>query len=139
MNEALPRGYWNPSTETMPREQLHDLQWQKLSKLLQHVYQGSPFYRQRMDANDCRPDRIRSLDEYVQRFPILTRAELMGAQAESPPYGAIPAIDPVHAMRYHQTSGSTGQPPVRTFDTNRDWVWAADMWATGLYAMGVRP
>jgi phenylacetate-CoA ligase len=41
-------------------------------------------------------------------------------------------------MRYHQTSGSTGQPPVRTFDTARDWVWAADMWATGLYAMGIR-
>jgi phenylacetate-CoA ligase len=42
-------------------------------------------------------------------------------------------------MRYHQTSGSTGQPPVRTFDTTRDWVWAANMWATGLYAMGIRP
>src|SRR4029077_16889741 len=40
-------------------------------------------------------------------------------------------------MRYHQTSGSTGQPPVRTFDTARDWVWTSDMWATGLYAMGI--
>jgi phenylacetate-CoA ligase len=27
---------------------------------------------------------------------------------------------------------------VRTFDTARDWAWAADMWCTGLYAMGIR-
>ncbi len=138
MHQTLPRGYWNPNTETLPREQLRELQWRKLSALLRHVYRGSAFYRQRMDAHDCRPEQIGSLAEYLQRFPILTRQDLMAAEATAPPFGTLPAIDPVHAMRYHQTSGSTGQPPIRTFDTNRDWVWAAEMWATGLYAMGVR-
>lgn len=138
MQGELPRGYWNPVTETMSRETLRDLQWSKLQRLLRHVYAGSPFYRQRMEDSDCRPDQLTSLDEYLSRFPILTRADIMQAEASSPPYGTLPAVDPVHAMRYHQTSGSTGQPPVRTFDTARDWVWASDMWATGLYAMGVR-
>ncbi|MGH2441682.1 MAG: phenylacetate--CoA ligase family protein [Chloroflexota bacterium] len=91
-----------------------------------------------MDESDCRPDQIESLEGYTNRFPLLTRADIMSAQATAPPFGTLPAVDPEHAMRYHQTSGSTGQPPVRTFDTNRDWVWAADMWATGLYAMGIR-
>ena len=139
MHDDLPRGYWNPVTETMSREALRDLQWRKLQVLLRHVYDGSPFYRQRMDAADCRPDQIRSLEDYLNRFPILTRADIMAAEAVSPPYGTLPAVDPRYATRYHQTSGSTGQPPVRTFDTARDWAWCADMWATGLYAMGIRP
>ncbi len=138
MHQDLPRGYWNPITETMPRDALHDLQWRKLQKLLQHVYQGSPFYRERMERANCRPDQIESLEEYLSRFPILTRDDIMAAQAVSPPYGTLSAIDPRYATRYHQTSGSSGQPPVRTFDTARDWVWCSDMWATGLYAMGIR-
>src|SRR5579872_348086 len=137
--EELPRGYWNPVTETMPREALREMQWRKLQRLLRHVYDGSPFYRERMDRTDCRPDQISSLDDYTTRFPLLTRSDIMAAEAVAPPYGTLPAIDPSHAIRYHQTSGSTGQPPIRTFDTARDWVWAADMWATGLYAMGIRP
>lgn len=138
MAHELPRGYWNPVTETMPRDRLRELQWRKLRVLLRHVYEGSAFYRERMDSADCRPEQIGSLDDYLQRFPVLRRADIMSAEAVSPPYGTLAAVDPRLAMRYHQTSGSTGQPPVRTFDTVRDWAWAADMWATGLYAMGVR-
>jgi phenylacetate-CoA ligase len=69
----LPRGYWNPVTETMPREELRELQWRKLQKLLLHVYAGSPFYRERMNSAGCRPDQLETLDEYLRRFPILTR------------------------------------------------------------------
>jgi len=138
MHVDLPRGYWNPVTETMPRDALRELQWAKLQRLLHHGYRGSSFYRDRMDAANCRPDEIESLEDYLIRFPILTRDDIMAAEAIKPPYGTLPAIDPRHATRYHQTSGSTGQPPVRTFDTARDWVWCSDMWATGLYAMGIR-
>jgi len=92
-----------------------------------------------MDTADCRPDQIHSIDEFRARFPLLTRADIMNAEAVAPPYGTLPAVDPSRAMRYHQTSGSTGQPAIRAFDTARDWAWAADMWATGLYAMGIRP
>lgn len=134
-----PRGYWNPTTETMPRDDLRQWQWQKLQAILRHVYAGSPFYRRRMDESGCRPEDIHSLDEYCRRFPLLTREDITAAEGEAPPFGSLAAISPDLAMRYHQTSGSTGQPPVRTFDTARDWAWAADMWAIGLYGMGIRP
>jgi phenylacetate-CoA ligase len=138
MND-LPRGYWHPATETMPRDELRNLQWRKLQVLLHHVYDGSPFYRERMEGANCRPDQIASLEDYLNRFPILTREDINASESVSPPFGTLPSISPALAMRYHQTSGSTGAPPVRTFDTARDWVWASDMWATGLWAMGVRP
>jgi phenylacetate-CoA ligase len=133
----LPRGYWNPATETA-REELRELQWSKLRTQLRHVYHGSTYYRRRMEDTDCRPDQIESMDDYLSRFPILTREEITEAESTPLPFGTLAAVDPDLAMRYHQTSGSTGQPPVRTFDTARDWAWASDMWATGLYAMGVR-
>ena len=138
MNNQLPRGYWNPITETMSRDALRELQWRKLRTLLAHVYAGSPFWRDRMDQSGCAPDQVASIDDYLARFPILQREDIMASEAEAPPFGSLPAVDPSLATRYHQTSGSTGQPPVRTFDTCRDWVWAADMWATGLYSMGIR-
>jgi phenylacetate-CoA ligase len=127
------RGYWNPVTETMPREELRGLQWHKLRTSLAHARRGSPFWRARI------PDGIASLDDYIARMPILTREEIVSAEATNPPYGDFPSCDPRLAIRHHQTSGTSGRPPVRTFDTARDWAWAADMWCTGLYGMGVRP
>lgn len=126
------RGYWNPVTETMPREQLLGLQWHKLQASLSHARRGSRFWRSRI------PDGITSLDAYFARMPILTRDDIVAAEATSPPYGDLASCDPRLAIRHHQTSGTSGKPPVRTFDTARDWAWAADMWCTGLYAMGVR-
>jgi phenylacetate-CoA ligase len=127
------RGYWNAVTETMPREQLRGLQWHKLRTSLEHARKGSPFWRSRI------PDRVASLDDYFARMPILTREEIVAAEAANPPYGDFASCDPRLAIRHHQTSGTSGKTPVRTFDTARDWAWAADMWCTGLYGMGIRP
>jgi phenylacetate-CoA ligase len=127
------RGYWNPVTETMPREQLRGLQWHKLRTSLDHARRGSAFWRSRI------PDGVRSIEDYLDRMPILTRDQVLAAEATSPPYGELASCDPRLAIRHHQTSGTSGGPPVRTFDTARDWAWASDMWCTGLYGMGVRP
>jgi phenylacetate-coenzyme A ligase PaaK-like adenylate-forming protein len=124
--------YWNPVTETMSRDQLRELQWHKLKIALDHARRGSPFWRQRI------PDGLTSQDDYFARMPLLTRDDITAAEAEGPPYGTLASCDPRLAIRHHQTSGTTGQPPVRTFDTARDWAWAADMWCTGLHGMGVR-
>ncbi len=129
---ANPKGYWNPVTETMPRPQLRELQWRKLQVALGHARAGSQFWGGRI------PEGIASLDDYLARMPMLTREEITAAEQEAPPYGSLPSCDPRLAIRHHQTSGTSGQPPVRTFDTARDWAWAADMWCTGLYGMGIR-
>jgi phenylacetate-coenzyme A ligase PaaK-like adenylate-forming protein len=130
---------WRRAAETMPRDELRALQWRKLQAQLAHVYASSAFYRERMDAAGCRPHELAGLDDYFARFPLLERSELIAAEQTAPPYGSLAAVDPRLAVTRHQTSGSSGQPPVRTFDTARDWAWVADMFATGLYALGIRP
>ena len=138
MRERLPKGYWNHAVETMSRDLLGALQWRKLRVLLRHVYETSPFYRKRMDVARCHPDDVTSLEDYLRRFPLQHREEIAEAEGGQSAYGELTAVDPQHALVYHQTSGTSGNPVFRTFDTIRDWSWIADMWATGLYAMGVR-
>lgn len=124
--------YWHPKVETMPRDELKAWQWEKLRRALDYAH-NSPFWRERLPAN------ITSLEDYFERVPLLYRKDLMAAQAVSPPYGTWPSTNPALGNHHHQTSGTSGHPPVRSFDTARDWAWAIDAYATVLWAMGVRP
>ncbi|GAT67145.1 phenylacetate--CoA ligase [Planomonospora sphaerica] len=125
--------YWSPRMETMPREELADWQWRRLRHAVEHARRNSPFWRDRL------PDGMRSLREYTERVPLLHKADLMAAQRQAPPYGTWPSADPALGVRYHQTSGTSGNPPLRTFDTARDWAWSVDLFCTALHGMGVRP
>jgi phenylacetate-coenzyme A ligase PaaK-like adenylate-forming protein len=138
MRVQLAKRYWNPVVETMPRDELRDLQWRKLQAQLAHLYESSPFYKERMDAAGSKPDQITSLEDYFERFPLLQREDITKAELEHPPYGTLAAVDPRHGIFHHQTSGSTGAPSVRSFDTIRDWTWVTDMWCTALTGMGMR-
>lgn len=130
---SAPAGYWSPKLETMPREDLTAWQWRRLQQAMAHARRNSPFWRDRL------PPDLRSLEEYVERVPLLYKKDLLAVQAADPPYGTWPATDPALGVRYHQTSGTSGAPPLRTFDTGRDWAWSVDLFCTALYGMGVRP
>jgi len=138
-SEIIAGPFWNPDAETIDHDEIRDLQWMKLRAVLSHVYEGSPFYRERLNRAGCRPHEVSSLEDFSARCPLLSRQELNAAQAASPPYGTLPAINPRFAVFHHQTSGSTLAPPMRTFDTARDWAFIVDRFATGLYALGARP
>ncbi|MFE7134894.1 phenylacetate--CoA ligase family protein [Streptomyces sp. NPDC057638] len=125
-------GYWNSRAETMPRAELARWQWRRLRRALAYAADRSPLWAQRI------PGGIGSLEEYTARMPLLFKADLVAAQAAGPPYGTWPALDPALGVRHHQTSGTSGHPPVRTFDTERDWAWITDTFCTALYANGVR-
>ena len=135
----LPRGYWNPKTELMSRKELEELQLRKLKYHLNYVWERSPFYRNKMERAGITPDDIKSLEDYYERFPLMTREEIGETQLARPLFGQIAALPWETAMRYHQTSGTSGKPPLRTFDTPKDWSWISEMWAYALYGFGVRP
>lgn len=130
----LPSGqpYWNPRTETMPREELTAWQWRKLQVALAQA-RNSKFWSDRI------PDDISSFEDYVARVPLVTKKDLVAAEEVAPPFGLLPSVDPAAGIRFHQTSGTSGNTPLRTFDTVRDWTWAVDQWCTLLHAYGVRP
>ncbi|MEE1736283.1 AMP-binding protein [Streptomyces sp. BE147] len=125
--------YWNTRAETMPRPQLEAWQWRRLRQALDHAKRNSPFWNGRI------PDGIDSPQDYAARMPLLYKKDLLAAQAAAPPYGTWPSLDPSRGVRHHQTSGTSGNPPIRTFDTERDLAWSVDTFCTALHANGVRP
>ncbi|MFD3658504.1 phenylacetate--CoA ligase family protein [Streptomyces sp. NPDC058620] len=125
--------FWNSTAETMPRQELMEWKWRRLQDAMDHARRFSPFWRERL------PKDITSMEDYAARVPLLRKADLLAAQATSPPYGTWPSLDPALGVRHHQTSGTSGNPPIRTFDTERDWAWCVDTFCTALHSMGVRP
>ena len=66
---------WNPVKETMPREQMRELQGKRLHKIVQYVYHNVPFYRKKMQEMDLEPGDIQTIDDIV-KLPFTTKQDL---------------------------------------------------------------
>jgi phenylacetate-CoA ligase len=130
--------YWNPKNETLPRDQLHALQFLKLRRLCEWAWERSAFHRRLWERGQFHPDQLTSLDD-IRRIPFMTREDWLDAQAQKPPFGDLTAVDHDLAIRFHITSGTSGRVPLRVLDGCKDWEWAAEMWAYGFWGFGVRP
>ena len=135
---AVESKYWNPKTETMPRDQLRNLQLMKLKRLVNWSYDHSLFWRNKLDQVGVKPTDIRTLED-IKLIPFLTRNELAESQDTPSLFGTVLSVIPEKVIRYHQTSGSSGKAPLRIADGWKDWEWGAEMWCYGMYAFGVRP
>jgi phenylacetate-CoA ligase len=132
-----PSPYWNPRTETLPREQLDALQARKLRDVVAWTLSNAPWQAQRLRDAGIDGDTVRSLDD-LRRIPFLERRDWMATQLEDPPFGAVLAVDPDKAIRYHTTSGTSGSRPLAVLDGPKDWEWIAEMWCYAFWAAGVR-
>jgi phenylacetate-CoA ligase len=130
--------FWNPKNEKLPREELRALQLHKLRRMCEWAYTTTPFHRRKFDAAGFKPDQLRTLDD-IRRIPFMTREEWMESLMEKPMFGDLLATDPVNAIRYHLTSGTSGRTPIRVLDSTKDWDWIAEMWCYGLWGFGIRP
>lgn len=130
--------YWNPKTERMPRGDLEQLKLRKLKGMVAWAFENSPFYRRKYEDAGVSPADIRSLED-VRKLPFVTKKELLASQAEFPQYGEFVAPGFERAMRYHQTSGTSGSTPLRILDSRKDWEWVSETWCYGMYGFGLRP
>ena len=70
--------YYQPEIETMPYEQLRQLQNERLMKQVQHVWDNVPYYRQKMEEKGVTPDDIQSIDD-LYKLPFLCKDDLQRA------------------------------------------------------------
>jgi len=82
---------------------------------------------------------VKGWDDF-ERLPFTTKADLAADQAAEPPFGTNLTFPLDHYVRLHQTSGSSGQSPLRWLDTAESWEWWRSIWAEHVYgSAGVGP
>lgn len=94
----------------------------QINALLEAV-STNPFYQQKLDELSG----VSSLEEFVERVPFTTKAELAADQAEHAPYGSNLTYPLERYCRFHQTSGTSGQP-MTWLDDRKGWEWLRESW-----------
>jgi phenylacetate-CoA ligase len=125
-----PRGSLDP-IEIASRDEIAELQRQRLARTLHHVWDNAPFYRQRFQEAGVHPDDFRSLED-LAKFPFTTKADLR----DTYPFGML-AVPRHRLARVHASSGTTGKPTVVGY-TKADLDAWADLGARSIRASGGR-
>ncbi|MBI4685423.1 MAG: phenylacetate--CoA ligase [Nitrospirae bacterium] len=110
--------YWEPDKECMSRDELEQLQIERLESTLNRVYMNVPFYRKKFDEIKIDIDEIRSLDD-LRRLPFTTKNDLR----ENYPYRLF-AVPLREVVRIHASSGTTGMSTVVGYTKNDIKTWS---------------
>ncbi|MGQ9648718.1 MAG: phenylacetate--CoA ligase family protein [Phycisphaerae bacterium] len=115
------KALYNPACEALPRDELEQLQIERLQSTLNRVYRSVAFYRTAFDANCVNLEKIRDL-RAMRNLPFTTREDLL----RSYPYDmfAVPLRD---IVRIHQGFAIAGTPVVVGYTRNdlRNWTECA--------------
>jgi phenylacetate-CoA ligase len=110
--------YWQPESECMDREELAQLQLERLESTLSRVYQNVPFYRKKFDEVKFNPDDLRSLED-LSKLPFTSKNDLR----DNYPYGLF-ALPLREVVRLHASSGTTGMATVVGYSRNDIKTWS---------------
>lgn len=114
------------------QDEIRDQQLKKLRAGLTAVLTGNQFWRDRLNSVDGWDD--------FKRLPLTSKPELLADQASHPPFGTNLTYSVDRYVRLHQTSGSSGELPLRWLDTAESWEWWLRIWAEHVYrAASVTP
>ena len=113
-------GTFHPASATdyLPRQQLHDLQSQRLQRMVCQAFEHVPLYRERMQELGVRPEQICDIGD-VARLPFTVKADLR----DTYPFGLF-AVPMHQIVRLHASSGTTGKPIVVAYTQHDVDVWA---------------
>ncbi|HZI82514.1 MAG TPA: AMP-binding protein [Casimicrobiaceae bacterium] len=130
--------YWLPRRETMPPAGRERAILARLREVTRYAYAHAPFYRRKWDEAGFHPDRLRTLEDFEDKVPVVTKADLREAQARSPMFGDYLCVPESEIHHIHGTSGTTGRPTA--FGIGRgDWQAIANAHARIMWGMGIRP
>lgn len=109
---------WNKARECMSRDELASLQGKRLAALVEHMYQGTEYYRKKMQETGLEPGDIRGIED-LDKLPFTTKEDLFKAR----PSGMF-AVPESEIVRYHASDILAGVD-TRVGYTGRD----IDIWS----------
>ena len=99
--------YFKKELETLSRDALKNLQFEKTKQTLEHAYHKSDFYRRRFDEARVKPDDFKTLED-IARFPFIDKQDLIKDQEQRPPFGSRVCVGTQKIRRINLTSGTSG-------------------------------
>jgi phenylacetate-CoA ligase len=112
-------------------------QIESLLALLKAILPRNRFQAARLKSAGITAE-IRSLEEFTERCPFTTKADLVADHQAHPPYGSNLTAPVAKYTRFCQTSGTTAFP-LAILDTPESWDWMLGNWAKIYGAAKVMP
>ena len=102
----------------MEREELRNLQGERVKAMVQRVYDSVPFYRKKLQDAGIEPGDITTIDD-LKKLPFTTKQDLR----DNYPFGlfTVPQAD---IVRLHASSGTTGKSTVVGYTHNDIQMWS---------------
>jgi phenylacetate-CoA ligase len=121
---------WDATHECMPREDLEQLQLERLQATLNRVHKNVTCYRKKFNEMGIVPEDIQSLTD-LSHLPFTLKEDLR----LNYPYGMF-AVPLREVVRIHSSSGTTGKPTVVGYTKNDLRTWS-NLVARFMTAVGV--
>jgi len=109
---------WDPTYECMPREEIEQLQLERLQATLNRVHKSVTCYRKKFDNAGISPEDVQCLAD-LAKLPFTTKDDLR----LNYPYGMF-AVPLREVVRIHSSSGTTGKPTVVGYTRNDIKMWS---------------
>lgn len=109
--------YFQEEIETMPREQLRDLQLERMKWSVQHAYDNVEFYQKSFKEAGVEPGDLKTLDD-LKKFPFIVKQDMRDNYPDK-----LFAVPRSEVARIHASSGTTGQATVvgHTAEDLKNW------------------
>jgi phenylacetate-CoA ligase len=103
--------------ETLTRQEMSDLQFNRLKETLNRIYEKVPAYREKMNQAGVACEDIKDLDD-LAKLPFTMKQDLR----DNYPFGLFTAPKK-DLVRIHASSGTTGKPTVVGYTKNDMDLW----------------
>ena len=134
---SLSQHFYRPEAQTMSREQIRELQTQKLKREIDRIWnQPIHFFKRKMESVGLRPEHIKSIDD-LKNFPPTIKDELRVNEESYPPFGDYRGAPATECIRLGRTTGTTGKPSTLLW-TKKDYAIDAEISARSMYRCGIR-
>lgn len=125
----MQKKYWQEEIETASREELDQIQSERLVETIKRVYENVEMYRNRMDEAGVKPEDIKGIQD-ITKLPFTTKQDLR----DTYPYGMF-AVPLSKVVELHASSGTTGKQVVVGY-TEKDVHSWGEICARALVAAG---
>ncbi|MFA7063299.1 MAG: phenylacetate--CoA ligase [Methanomethylophilus sp.] len=109
--------FWNPKIECMPADQLRQLQYRELKRLVNNLYSFNKFYRDHMKAQNVTPLDINSIED-ITKLPFMYKQDLRDNYPDK-----MFTVPKNEIVRYHVSSGTSGKPTLVAYTRNDLDYW----------------